>query len=122
MPLFHALYAGMQTLTVSLLALLAPVAGEDSDEITPTPAPSLHQAQWVNATIPSCDNTCESAGLKAVVSGFGGNGEAFFVCAANAEGGGFRGGYNFRPLWANACYVGWGGSERAITPYNCLCQ
>jgi hypothetical protein len=85
--------------------------------------PGAHAGmQWVNATVPSCDNTCHAAGMQPVISGYYGNGEPFYVCAGNANGEGLRAGYNLRPSWANACTVGWGGHEIPVNPYVCLCQ
>lgn len=107
----------LQALALGYTAL----GGANPQNLAATPEPSLQSPQWVQATVPSCDNTCSAAGLSAVISGYGGNGEAFFVCAADAHGGGRRGGYNFRPNWADKCYVGWGGAEEGITPYHCLC-
>jgi hypothetical protein len=78
--------------------------------------------QWKTATHPSCDNTCQAASLAPVISGYYVNGYAFYVCAANAKGEGYRAGYNLRPAWTNACIVGWGGEEISVKSYRCLCQ
>ncbi len=83
---------------------------------------NAHAVEWVMATVPSCANTCTSAGRTPVSSGVYVNGEKFYVCSANAYGEGFRTGYNLRPNWANACIVGWGGREEGISSYYCLCN
>ena len=53
------------------------------------------------------------------------NGNTFYVCRSSAENNdnkGGRAGYNVKPLWANACWVGLGGLEVAVTPYDCMCN
>lgn len=122
MLLFHEIATGLQALVIGALASLAATLGGPAEDLATPTDPAEHKPQWVAATIPSCDNTCENVGMSAVISGYGGNGEPFYVCAANAHGGGERGGYNYRPNWANACYVGWGGAEEGVTPYKCLCR
>ncbi|KAF0184251.1 MAG: hypothetical protein FD163_1825 [Hyphomonadaceae bacterium] len=76
---------------------------------------------WVNGQGQSCDNVCRAAGSSPVVSGTYINGQTFFVCAANQNGEGFRAGYNLRPEWSNACWVGWGGREVGASSYSCMC-
>lgn len=83
---------------------------------------NAHAVEWVRATAPSCENTCNAAGRTPVSSGVYVNGEKFYVCSANAHDEGFRAGYNVQPSWANACIVGWGGREEGISPYYCLCN
>ena len=82
-------------------------------------ANDAHALQWVTANAPTCNITCHLLGMSAVVSGSYVDGSRFYVCAGNAHGEGFRGGYN---LYSNACWVGWGGSETSVSPYSCLCQ
>jgi hypothetical protein len=50
------------------------------------------------------------------------NGQQFYVCRGNAGGQGARAGYNLKPNWAGACYVGFGGREHPVRSYSCLCQ
>ena len=79
------------------------------------------QAQWIPSAGESCDNVCGRLGRRATSSGGYVNGHPFFVCSGNAGGQGPRAGYNLRPAWATACFVGWGGLELPVTPFHCLC-
>ncbi len=79
-------------------------------------------SQWVNANGGSCDAVCARQSLRPVVSGTHGNGQPYYVCSGNANGEGFRPGYNLRPNWASACYVAVGGREVAVRSYRCLCE
>ncbi len=35
---------------------------------------------------------------------------------------GVRPGYNLKPKWSNACYVGYGGKEVGAKDYECGCR
>ncbi len=78
-------------------------------------------SEWVEAKEQSCANVCAAVKLSPVQSGIYKNGESFYVCSANAQGEGYRSGYNLKPSWSNACIVGYGGKEVPVTPYRCLC-
>jgi hypothetical protein len=57
----------------------------------------------------------------AVMSGaYTRNGNYFYVCRGNAQGEGYRPGYNLGA--SNSCTVGWGGSELSVGDYDCLCH
>ncbi|RKZ46023.1 MAG: hypothetical protein DRR16_22610 [Candidatus Parabeggiatoa sp. nov. 3] len=80
-------------------------------------------AQWIDGSGKSCSQVCLDKGMSPVISGiWEKNGNNFNVCAADAEGKGFRAGYNLIPGWATTCTVGWGGQEKSYSKYNCLCQ
>jgi hypothetical protein len=59
--------------------------------------------------------------MAPVASGTFSNGENFYMCSANPRGQGFRGGFNLRPDWDDACHVGFDGREQAESSYYCLC-
>ncbi len=79
-------------------------------------------AAWIQGKGLSCDQACTNAGWSPVISGYYNRGHPFYVCAGNAAGEGFRGGYNLRPKWSRHCIVGYGGRERFESNYVCLCQ
>jgi hypothetical protein len=64
---------------------------------------------------------CNASGMAPVSSGNFTNGQPFYMCAGDALGEGYRGGFNLRPTWANTCSVGAGGREVATSSYSCLC-
>lgn len=77
---------------------------------------------WVDGGGKSCFDACQAKGKLAIASGTYQNGQHMFICAANANGEGERAGYNLKPNWANACWVGHGGQEKAVKPYKCMCK
>jgi len=79
-------------------------------------------AQWIDASGKSCTQVCLDKDMSPVISGIYINGHNFNVCATNAQGEGFRAGYNLLPSWSTTCTVGWGGREKSYPNYNCLCQ
>ncbi|MCP9629259.1 DUF3421 domain-containing protein [Rhodopseudomonas palustris] len=79
--------------------------------------------QWREAGGQSCLVACTKAGSSPLVSGiYTPKGTALYVCRANAHAEGQRAGYNVEPGWSQACYVGWGGKEEGITPFDCGCE
>lgn len=70
----------------------------------------------------SCENVCRNNNANAITSGTYKNGQPFYICSANARNEGYRGGYNLKPNWSNACIVGWGGKEIFVNNYSCLCD
>jgi hypothetical protein len=81
-----------------------------------------HGFNWVPGNGKLCQQVCSDAGLTAVYSGTYINGNQYYVCATNAQGGGFRPGYNLLPNWSTTCTVGLGGQELSFSSYYCLCQ
>jgi hypothetical protein len=81
-------------------------------------------ASWQSANGRPCDKVCSSAVSSGTYKNPDArlNGQTFFVCRGNAGGEGSRAGYNLRPNWAAACWVGHGGSEVAVNSYSCLCN
>jgi hypothetical protein len=78
--------------------------------------------EWVDGNRQSCDIACAGAGqLPAITGQYTGNGHPFYICVANAQGEGNRAGYNLRDDWDEDCVVGYGGRERRIKHYQCLC-
>lgn len=77
---------------------------------------------WVDSSQQSCRSVCSAKNASALTTGTYRNGEPFFVCATNADGEGFRPGYNLEPDWSTRCWVGRGGREVGYSPYKCLCE
>jgi hypothetical protein len=123
--LFIGVIQKLQAAALGLLASFTVASGPAEEpfsaNLATAPEPVL-SGKWVDATVASCENTCDNANLRAVVAGVYVNGEKFFVCATNYNNEGFRPGYNLRPSSANACVVGWGGQEVNGVPYVCLCE
>jgi hypothetical protein len=74
----------------------------------------------------SCSTVCGSSPAygQAIVSGHykGDLNEPFYLCTANANNEGYRGGYNLeRPGFSTQCTVGWGGKEHPVKKYRCYC-
>ncbi len=86
-------------------------------------AASSQELKWVNSNNESCYITCDRQEMKPVASGEYTNGKPYYVCAAEVGGTmqGYRPGYNLSPKWDNVCTVGYGGNERMIHRYKCLC-
>lgn len=83
---------------------------------------SVSGTHWVNGGGQSCAQVCGGVGEVAIYSDvYTKNSSPFYICRGNAEGEGKRPGYNLLPKWAAGCWVGQGGKEREITPYECLC-
>jgi hypothetical protein len=82
----------------------------------------VQATEWIKGSGKSCAQVCLNNDMKPFKSGTYVNGNDFYVCAANAEGEGFRAGYNLAPSWSTTCTVGWGGKEISYPNYNCLCQ
>lgn len=106
-----------------LKALL--VAATLAAPILPTAGFAADDVQWKAANGRSCDQVCSGAGLTAISTGVHTPGnqvtqDKFYVCATNMNG--FRPGYNLKPKWANACYVGFGGKEVGAKNYECGCR
>ena len=80
-------------------------------------------ARWVAAGGKSCGEVCSTAVVSGKLSHPDAryNGNEYFVCRADV-GGGRRAGYNLRPEWSKACWVAYGGKEKAGRPYDCLCD
>lgn len=84
-------------------------------------------SQWVEGRGRSCAQACEAAGEIAIYSGtYTDNGSPYYICRGNVIGNnnvyeGNRAGYNLLPKWAAGCWVGHGGKEKEVTPYDCLC-
>ena len=81
--------------------------------------------QWKPGNGRSCDQVCSAARLTALYSGVHTPGnqvtqDKFYICATNMNG--YRPGYNLKPKWASACWVGYGGKEVAAKEYECACQ
>ena len=83
---------------------------------------ALPAFEWVESWRTSCSITCFNVGRSPVTSGHYVNGNPYYVCAANVNGDGYRGGFNLQPSWSSACWVAWGGQEPAIERFRCLCQ
>jgi len=76
---------------------------------------------WVDGGGRSCDAACGASGMASVASGAAANGQPFYMCAGDALGEGYRGGFNQRPQSARSCVVGAGGREVSTASYSCLC-
>jgi hypothetical protein len=82
--------------------------------------------EWRDADGVPCDVVC-GASYFAVSSGRSVHpdarlhGRTFYVCRANAGEQGLRPGYNLRPNWAAACWVGHDGKEKWYSDFACLC-
>lgn len=80
--------------------------------------------RWIPANGQWCGKVCYDARRQPVSSGQHTadrrSTEYFFVCATNMNG--WRPGYNLRPDWDDACYVGFGGKEVAAKNYTCACE
>ena len=61
-------------------------------------------ANWVDGK-GSCQSSCAAKGLTPVSSGNFKNGKAYYICASNAHGEGYRAGYNLEPSWIDGCVV-----------------
>lgn len=84
-----------------------------------TPAAAV---DWAHGSGQSCDVACRKIGKNAVASSVHKNTpNAFFICAGDHPNG-QRPGYNLKPNWAKACWVGYGGKEVALPNYSCLCE
>ncbi|MFG1189979.1 hypothetical protein [Xanthobacter flavus] len=89
------------------------------------PAGFAADIQWKPANGGSCDQVCSAARLTALYSGVHAPGnqvtqDKFYICATNMNG--YRPGYNLKPKWSSACWVGYGGKEVAAKNYECACQ
>lgn len=82
------------------------------------------EVQWIPAHGQWCGKVCYDVRRQPVSSGQHTadrrSTEYFFVCATNMNG--WRPGYNLRPDWDDACYVGFGGKEVAARNYSCACE
>ena len=85
---------------------------------------SAFAVDWKSANGKSCESVCSSPVTSGSFASSDArmNGQQFYVCRGNAGGQGARAGYNLKPNWAGACYVGFGGREHPVTSYSCLCQ
>lgn len=92
--------------------------------INSTAKPAFSQGfNWVPGNGNLCENVCRDAGLSAVYSGtYTANGNPFYVCSTNAQGEGFRPGFNLLPSWSTTCTVGWGNQALSYSSYSCLCR
>ena len=91
--------------------------------INSTAKPAFSQGfNWVPGKGKLCEHVCRDAGLSAVYSGTYTNGNQFYVCSTNAQGEGFRPGFNLLPYWATTCTVGWGNQSLSSPSYSCLCR
>jgi hypothetical protein len=80
-------------------------------------------AFWVPGQGRPCYEACSIAHRPAVTSdAYTRNGRYYFVCTGNAQGEGYRAGYNLDPNWNHSCTVGWGGTELSLDDYQCLCE
>ena len=77
--------------------------------------------KWVPGQNSSCLLACQAAGRQAITTGKYTNGKHFAICRANANGEGWRPGFNLEPNWANRCYVPI-AAERPEADYQCLCR
>lgn len=77
---------------------------------------------WIQGSGKSCPQVCNDNNLFPVAAGKYTNGNKFYACAGNANGEGFRTGYNLSPTWSTSCIVGWGGKEVFENSYYCLCH
>jgi hypothetical protein len=76
---------------------------------------------WIQGSGKSCPQVCNDNNLFPVAAGTYTNGNKFYTCAGNANGEGFRTGYNLSPKWSTSCIVGLGGKEVFEKSYYCLC-
>ncbi|MDK9695049.1 MAG: hypothetical protein OEL76_01505 [Siculibacillus sp.] len=81
--------------------------------------------QWFAGDGRFCGDVCRARNMSPVVSGIhvpGGRqtNDQFTVCATDMNG--YRPGYNLKPNWAKACWVGYGGKEVAAPNYLCACE
>jgi len=86
--------------------------------------PARAQVLWLPANGQWCGKVCHDQGREPLMTGphtaGPGRQEYFLVCAADMNG--WRPGYNLRPNWDRACYVGFGGKEVAAPNYTCGCR
>jgi hypothetical protein len=80
-------------------------------------------ADWRPAQSQTCAQVCSNAGRSPVISGlYIRNNNPFYVCRANAQNEGQRGGYNLEPSWADVCVVEYGNGFQKLNQYDCLCE
>lgn len=89
---------------------------------------------WVSTNSGWCKKVCEQTNGVGVSTGTFSNGHNFYICRTNAHGEGPRPGYNLfncrgggagcggAPDWSFHCWVGWGGQEQNLSPYECMCE
>lgn len=83
---------------------------------------------WQPGQNSSCDVVCRSHNNSAAmisgdfVSNGAPSGKKYTICRANVEGQGTRPGYNLEPSWANSCFVPFGGQEKPVSSYECMCR
>jgi hypothetical protein len=81
-----------------------------------------NRLKWIDGSGRECSKVCMEKGLFAVVSGTYKGKNNFYVCAAEVGNEGYISGYNLVPAWSEYCVVGFGGQEKKLNTYYCLCS